>query len=63
MLMIYFAHAGHDHHEETGTVKAATTPQAESPNYGVYISTAVGLSLLVIGIVLLANSFKKRIAS
>lgn len=62
MLMIYFAHDGHEHTETTGTVKAATT-QAESPHYGIYIGAAVGLSLLVIGIVLLANSFRKKITS
>jgi hypothetical protein len=59
MLMIYFAHDNHKHAE---TVQA-TTAQADSPDYAIYVAAAVGLSLLVIGVVLLANSFKKKITS
>lgn len=62
MFMFNFAHAGHEHTETTGSVKAVTT-QAESPNYGMYVGIAVGLSLLIIGVVLLTLSFKKKITS
>ena len=52
MLMFNFAHTNHDH-----------AAQADSPNYALYIGIAVGLSVLIICIVLVAVSFKKKITS
>lgn len=53
--MLNFAHANHNY--------SAHAAQADSPNYTLYIGIAVGLSVLIISIVLVAVSFKKKIIS
>lgn len=60
MFMFNFAHAGHDHTEEIGTVQAATT-QIDNPNYALYIGVAVGVIIAVICIAFVVHSFRKKI--